>query len=67
MLHLFPERYFMVASLSDKALFYLEADELRPGMTIFSDDARLSEGIEDIIKRSTAFFQEPTVNKVAAK
>jgi hypothetical protein len=67
MLHLFPVRYFMVASLSDKALFYLEADELRPGMTIFSDDARLSEGIEDIIKRSTAFFQEPTVNKVATK
>ena len=67
MLHLFPERYFMVASLSDKALFYLEADELRPGMTIFSDDARLSEGIEDVIKRSTAFFQEPTVNKVATK
>jgi hypothetical protein len=67
MLHLFPERYFVVASLSDKALFYLETDELRPGMTIFSDDARLSEGIEDIIKRSTAFFQEPTVNKVATK
>ena len=67
MLHLFPECYFMVASLSNKALFYLETDKLRPGMTIFSDDARLSEGIEDIIKRSTAFFQEPTVDMVATK
>jgi len=67
MLHLFPENYFIIASLSDKALFYLEGDELRAGMTIFSDDAKPSEGIEGIIKRSTAFFQDETVHKVATK
>jgi hypothetical protein len=67
MLHLHPKRYFMIASLSDKALFYLEAGALCPGMTIFSDDARLSEGIEDLIKRATAFFQEKTINKVPQK
>ena len=67
MLHLFPKQYSIIASLSDKALFYLEGDELHAGMTIFSDDAKLSEGIEGIIKRSTAFFQEETVHKVATK
>ncbi|MGA7077014.1 MAG: hypothetical protein WBZ42_10830, partial [Halobacteriota archaeon] len=67
MLHLFPASHYMVTSLSDKALFYMEANELRPGMTIFSDDAKISDGIEGIIKRSTAFFQEPTLHKVASK
>jgi len=67
MLHLFPDRYYMMAALSDKALFYLDADELRPGMTIFSDDVKISEGIEGVIKRATTSFQEPTINKVPTK
>jgi len=67
MLHLFPARYYMNAALSDKALFYLEADELRAGMTIFSDDAKISDGIESVIKRATTQFQEPTINKVPTK
>ena len=67
MLHLFPERYYLIESLSDKALFYMDADELSAGVTIFSDDAKISEGIENIIKRSTAFFQEETTHRVSVK
>ena len=67
MLHLMPEAYYMIATLSDKSLFYMNADELRAGMTIFSDDAKISDGLEGIIKRSTSAFQEETVNKVSSK
>jgi hypothetical protein len=67
MLHLHPKEYFMITSLTDKALFYMEADELRPGMTIFCDDAEISPGIEGIIKRSTSAFQEETEHRVPMK
>jgi hypothetical protein len=67
MLHLHPNDYYMITSLTDKALFYMEADELREGMTIFSDDAEISSGLESIIKRSTGFFQEPTEHRVPIK
>jgi len=67
MLHLHPEKYFMITSLSDKALFYMEAEELRPGITIFSDDSKISEGVEGVIKRSTGFFQEETIHRVPVK
>lgn len=67
MLHLFPDQYYMTASLSDKALFYLEAGELRAGTTIFSDDVKISDGVEGVIKRATTAFQEYTIHKVAAK
>lgn len=67
MLHLHPEHYYMITSLTDKALFYMEADELREGMTIFSDDAEISPGLESIIKRSTSAFQEETEHRVPMK
>ena len=67
MLHLHPEKYYMITSLSDKALFYMEANGVRPGMTIFCDDAKISEGIEGLIKRSTSAFQEETEHLVPMK
>jgi hypothetical protein len=67
MLHLHPHGYFMITSLTDKALFYMDADELRAGMTIFCDDAEISPGIEGIIKRSTSAFQEETEHRVPMK
>ncbi|MGA7075612.1 MAG: hypothetical protein WBZ42_03570 [Halobacteriota archaeon] len=67
MLHVHPREYFMITSLTDKALFYMNADELRPGMTIFCDDAEISPGIEGIIKRSTSAFQEETEHRVPMK
>jgi primase-polymerase (primpol)-like protein len=67
MMHLHPAKYYLIESLSDKALFYMASDELRPGMTIFSDDVRISDGLEDIIKRSTSQFQDETTHRVATK
>jgi hypothetical protein len=67
MLHLHPEKYYLITSLTDKALFYMEADDLLPGMTIFCDDADISPGIEGIIKRSTSAFQEETEHRVPQK
>lgn len=57
MLHLVPNVYWINASLSEKALFYL-GENLTDGMTIFSDDIELSPGLVSLIKRSTSEFHQ---------
>jgi len=54
MLHLLPKKYVLHTSLSGKALFYHKID---PGMIVFSDDVRLSEDLETLIKQATGDFQ----------
>lgn len=66
MVHLHPEDYVIFETLSDQALYYMQ-DELKPGMTIFSDDVRISEGLEDIIKRSTSNYQSETKRRIPVK
>ena len=63
-LHLYPIDYWMITSFTDRALFYMDAQELKDGMTIFSDDVEISKGIEAVIKRATSFYQEVTTHKV---
>src|ERR1019366_5413071 len=57
-MHLHPQDYVLYASLTDKAAWYL--DTLKPGMTVFSDDVKISDDLESIIKRSTSNFQRET-------
>ncbi|MGZ4864522.1 MAG: hypothetical protein ACXV5H_04775 [Halobacteriota archaeon] len=64
--HLHPPEYVRQETFSDNALFYM-ADELKPGMTIFSDDARISEAFEGTIKRATTNFQGETSRRVTIK
>ena len=62
MCHLLPQNYVLYESLSDKALFYM-AEDLKPGMVVFSDDVRMTDAIEDIMKRSATRFQEETTRR----
>jgi hypothetical protein len=66
MVHLHPQEYILYETLSDQALYYMQ-DEIQPGMIIFSDDIRVSEGLEDVIKRSTTNFQTTTTRRVTVK
>jgi DNA repair photolyase len=61
--HLMPPEWIFYTSLSPKAL-YRATDpsspiQIRPGMTIFSDDVRINADMEDTLKRSMSNFQEP--------
>jgi len=56
-IHLIFRRFKREGSLSGKALFY---HNLKPGMIIYSDDAKLSEALEDAFKRSTTNYQTYT-------
>ena len=58
MMHLHPQEYVVYASLTDKAIWY--HPNLRAGSTIFSDDVKVSEELEGIIKRATSNFQRKT-------
>jgi hypothetical protein len=62
MRHLMPPEWILYTSLSPKAL-YRATDpsspvKILPGMVIFSDDVRISEDMEDTLKRSMSNFQE---------
>jgi hypothetical protein len=62
--HLMPQEWILYTSLSPKAL-YRATDpaspvQIKPGMIIFSDDVRISEDMEDTLKRSMTNFQEPS-------
>lgn len=56
-MHLIPEKYKEVTSLSAKAAYYMD---LLPGTIIFSDDTTPSEDMEEVIKRATTNYQEYT-------
>ncbi len=60
-LHLVPEKYKEVTSLSPKAAYYMD---LKPGTIIFSDDTTPSEEMEEVIKRSTTNYQEYTKHTI---
>ncbi|HOL44609.1 MAG TPA: hypothetical protein PK659_10180, partial [Methanothrix sp.] len=64
--HLMPPEWVKFTSLSPKAIYY--DPDIKPGMVIFSDDVRISEDLEDTLKRAMSNFQEPapylTVNKL---
>lgn len=61
MAHLIPPEWIIIASLSDKAIYYM-ADEMKPGTIIFCDDVNLSEDLEKIINRATTFYQTGTTH-----
>jgi len=62
MFHLIPDvGYKMEGSLSAKSLFY--DPDLMPGTIIFSDDVRISDELEDTLKRAMANFQRSTLHK----
>ena len=57
-----PPEWILYTSLSPKAL-YRATDpaspiQIKPGMVIFSDDVRISDDMEDTLKRSMSNFQE---------
>ena len=54
MIHLIPRKYVVHTNLSGKALYY---HKISPGTIIFSDDVRLSEDLETLIKQATGDFQ----------
>ena len=54
MIHLLPTKYVLHTSLSGKALYY---HKINPGTIVFSDDVRLSEDLETLIKQATGDFQ----------
>ena len=60
-IHLVPEKYKEVTSLSPKAAYYME---LKPGTIIFSDDTTPSEEMEEVIKRATTNYQEFTKHTI---
>ncbi|MGD0951045.1 MAG: hypothetical protein ABR985_01395 [Methanotrichaceae archaeon] len=62
MRHLMPPEWILYTSISPKAL-YRATDpsspiQIKSGMVIFSDDVRISEDMEDTLKRSMSNFQE---------
>lgn len=59
--HLVPEKYKEVTTLSPKAAYYMD---LKPGTIIFSDDTTPSEEMEEVIKRATTNYQEYTKHTV---
>lgn len=56
-LHLTPPQFYLITSLSDKAIFYINVKE---GTFLYSDDVEPSEDLQSIIKRSTTNFQSET-------
>ncbi|MGB3908247.1 MAG: hypothetical protein WBL02_07435 [Methanomethylovorans sp.] len=56
MAHLIPRDWILTASLSNKAIYYMEG-RIKPGMVLYCDDVTLSEEMEGVIKRSTTFYQ----------
>lgn len=59
-IHLLPDCKKMVGSLSGKAPFY--SDELKAGVVVYSDDAKLNEDIISTIKQATTYFQTTTTH-----
>lgn len=60
MLHLIPNKFWENTSLSGKALYY---NPLNPGTIVFSDDTRLSNDLEEVLRRSTSDFQQGIEHK----
>jgi len=60
-MHLVPEKYKGVTSLSPKAAYYMD---LKPGTIIFSDDTIPSVEMEEVIKRATTNYQEYTKHTI---
>jgi hypothetical protein len=62
--HLIAPEWIFYTSLTPKSLFYATKPgspiQIKPGTIIFSDDVRVSEDMEDLLKRSMTNFQEPT-------
>jgi putative DNA primase/helicase len=56
MVHLIPNEYKLVASVSAKALLYM--DGLQAGTVIFVDDIVFSDELASVMKRSSTFYQK---------
>ena len=64
--HLIPDvGYKIEGSLSAKSLFY--NPDLMPGTIEYSDDVRISDDLEDTLKRSMSKFQEKTTHRTLIK
>jgi hypothetical protein len=62
MYHLLPDiGHKLQGSLSSKSLYYYP--DLRPGTIVFSDDIRMSDDLEDTLKRAMSNFQEKTIHR----
>jgi hypothetical protein len=62
---LHPQEYYVYARLTDKAIYY--HPNLKPGSTIFSDDVKISDELEGVIKTSTSNFQRVTQRLLPVK
>lgn len=56
MTHLIPRDWILTASLSNKAIYYMQG-RMKAGMLLNCDDVTLSEEMEGVIKRATTFYQ----------
>lgn len=64
--HLVPDvGYKLEGSLSAKSLFY--HPDMKPGTITYSDDARMSDDLEDTLKRSMTKYQHPTIHRTVTK
>ncbi len=57
MIHLLPPEYAIEATLSSKAIYYMN---IKPGTVVYSDDTNLTPEMEDMIKRATTNYQKIT-------
>lgn len=65
MMHLLPEDWKLIASLSAKAIYYNQG--LKEGTVIFLDDVELTDDLKSTIKRSTTFYQQGVVHQIVGK
>lgn len=65
MIHLVPETWKLVASISAKAIFY--NPNLASGTVVFIDDIEMSDDLKSTIKRCTTFYQKGVVHQIAGK
>lgn len=66
MFHLIPDvGYKLEGSLSAKSLFY--HPDLKAGTVVFSDDVKMSDELEDTLKRAMSNFQQKTKHNTVDK
>lgn len=58
-----PTRFVFITSLTDKAAYYMD---VKAGTIIFSDDTDMSEGMQEVFKRSTSNYQCYTYHTTVA-
>ena len=64
--HLIPNAGYKIdGSLSAKTLFY--NPDMMPSMIVFTDDVRMSDDLEDTLKRAMSNFQKETLHRTLIK